>query len=303
MKSSVYIFSLLFFLPNATSGQDKSTYYTVMHPDEFTIDWTGFYEKADEMTAELREECPHHLDLAYGEDPKQKLDLYLPKGSLKDAPVFLFLHGGGMREGDRAHYGYVGRPFVENGIIAVIASYRLMPKHTYPDQPNDTRDAVAWLYKNIASYGGNPRDLYVGGHSAGGHLSGLVCANTDWLAERSIPKDVLRGCVPMSADHGLEAIKKRTTYLPDASQHKEATPILNINNPPPYFVVVAGGDEERLIEPTKEFAQKLREAGSTAVVVFGEGMDHAEIVAALGDSDSKLFKAVLEMIHPAQTGT
>ncbi len=304
MKSSLSIFSLLFvLLPNASNGQDKSTYYTVMHADEFTIDWAGWYEKGDEWTAELREEFPHHLDLAYGKDPKQKLDLYLPKGNLKDAPVFLFLHGGGMREGDRAHYGYIGRPFVENGIIAAIASYRLTPKHTYPDQPNDTRDAVTWLYENIASYNGNPRELYVGGHSAGGHLSGLVCANTDWLAERSVPRDVLRGCVPMSADHGLEAIKKRTTYLPDASRHKEATPILNIKDPPPYFVISAGGDEEHLIEPTKEFAAKLREAGSTVVVVFGEGMDHAEIVAALGESDSKLFKIVLDMIQSAQPGT
>ena len=87
MKSSLYIFSLLFFLPNATSGQDKSTYYTVMHADEFTIDWAGWYQKGDELTAELRAEFPHHLDLAYGEDAKQKLDLYLPKGNLKDAPV------------------------------------------------------------------------------------------------------------------------------------------------------------------------------------------------------------------------
>ena len=304
MKSSLYIFSLLFFLlPNASSAQDKSTYYTVMHADEFTIDWAGWYQKGDELTAELRAEFPHHLDLAYGEDAKQKLDLYLPKGDLKDAPVFLFLHGGGMREGDRAHYGYIGRPFVENGIIAAIASYRLTPKNIYPDQPNDARDAVAWLYKNVASYGGNPRDLYAGGHSAGGHLSGFICANTDWLPKGSVPSDALQGCVPMSSDHGFEAIQKRTTYLPDASDHKDATPILNIKNPPPYFVVTAGGDEERLIEPTKEFAAKLREAGSTAVVVFGEDMDHAEIVFSLGDRDSKLFKAVLEMIRSAQPGT
>ncbi len=133
-------------------------------------------------------------------------------------------------------------------------------------------------------------------------MSGHVCANTDWLPERAIPKDALQGCVPMSVDHGFEAVQRRKVYLPDASQHKEATPILNIKNPPPYFVVAAGGDEDHLIEPTKEFAAKLREAGSTAVVVFGEGMDHAEIVAALGDGDSKLFKAVLEMIQ-SEPGT
>ena len=303
MKSSLSIFVLLFvLLPSASNAQDKSTYYTVMHPDEFTIDWEGWYEKWEQRTAEVRAEFPHHLNLAYGEAPKQNLDLYLPKDGSKDAPVFLFLHGGGMREGDRAQYGYLARPFLENDIVVALASYRLTPEDTYPDQPNDTRDAVAWLYKNVASYGGNPRALYVGGHSAGGHLSGLICANTDWLAERSVPRDALQGCVPMSSDHGFEAIQKRTTYLPDASDHKGATPILNIKNPPPYFVIAAGGDEEHLIEPSKEFAAALREAGSTAVAVFGEDMDHAEIVAVLGDGNSKLFKAVLKMIR-SEPGT
>ena len=60
-------------------AQDKSKYYTVMHPDEFNIDWTGFYETVEAKTAETRKELPHHLDLAYGAHPKQKLDLYLPK--------------------------------------------------------------------------------------------------------------------------------------------------------------------------------------------------------------------------------
>ena len=305
MKSSLLFLSIIFIvvLANPVHGQDKSTYYTVMHPDEFTIDWLGWYEKWEQMTAEVRYEYPHHLDLAYGKDPKQKLDLYMPKVRAKDAPVFLFLHGGGMREGDRAQYGYLARPFLENGIVVALASYRLTPKNTYPDQPNDSRDAAAWLYKNVATYGGNPRALYVGGHSAGGHLSSLVCANTDWLPERSVPRDALQGCVPMSSDPRFEAIQKRTRYLLDASDHKEATPILNIKDPPPYFVVAAGGDEEHLIEATKEFAAALRDAGSTAVVYFGEGMDHAEIVAVLGDGDSELFKAVLAMIRSGKAGT
>ena len=89
MKSSLSIFVLLvILLPGVTHGQDKSTYYTVMHPDEFTIDWNSWYEKWEQLTAEVRDEYPHHLDLAYGEDPKQKLDLYIPKDNPKDAPVF-----------------------------------------------------------------------------------------------------------------------------------------------------------------------------------------------------------------------
>ena len=103
--------TLLTFSAVAVNAQDMSKYYTVMHPEDFTIDWTGFYKRNNEHTARVREQFPHHLDLAYGSDPKQVLDLYLPEGEVSNAPVFLFLHGGGFREGDKAHYGSVAEPF------------------------------------------------------------------------------------------------------------------------------------------------------------------------------------------------
>ena len=73
-----FVFLSLLF-SSASSGQDKSKYYTVQHADEFSIDWISFYEVCDQRTEKARKELPHHLDLAYGDNPKQKLDLYLPK--------------------------------------------------------------------------------------------------------------------------------------------------------------------------------------------------------------------------------
>ena len=68
--------ALLVFAVAPSRAQDKSTYYTVMHPKEFTIDWKGFYTRAEEMTAETRKELPNKLNIAYGSDPKQQLDVY-----------------------------------------------------------------------------------------------------------------------------------------------------------------------------------------------------------------------------------
>src|ERR1700682_2918403 len=121
------------------ASQDKSPSYTVTHPADFKIDWNAFYSKAEAATDETRKALPHHLDLAYGSDPKQNLDLYLPKVKPTAAPVFVSLHGGGFREGDRRQYGYVARPFAEHGIITVIASYRLTPSAHFPDQPDDVK--------------------------------------------------------------------------------------------------------------------------------------------------------------------
>jgi len=184
------------FTAAAARAQDKSTYYTVMHPKEFAIDWAGFYTEAEEMTAQTRKALPHALDQAYGADPKEKLDVYRPAGTVTGAPVFIFLHGGGFREGDRAQYGYVARTFAKHGIVTVVASCRLLPNFHYPDQADDARSVVAWVAKNIQRYGGDPGNVYVGGHSAGAMLTAQIGANTDWLARMSLRAGMSRAARP-----------------------------------------------------------------------------------------------------------
>src|ERR1700722_9731266 len=168
------LLSLAAYIPSA-SAQDASTYYTVQHPDQFKIDWGAFYRQADAKTAAVRGEFPNKLDLPFGDDVKQRLDLYFPKKKPQRAAVFLFFHGGGFREGDRAQYGFVAKPFAERGVITAVASYRLTGDgFKYPDQPHDAQLAVEWLYRHIAEYGGDPDQIYIGGLSAGGVLGGGI---------------------------------------------------------------------------------------------------------------------------------
>jgi acetyl esterase/lipase len=187
----------LFLVP--TLGQDKSTYYTVRNASRFTIDWSGFYERADKLTEVARRDFPNHLDIPYGMHPKQKLDLYLPAGNLNKAPVFLFIHGGGFREGDRTHYGFIAPPLAKRGIITVLPSYRLTSQgFHYPSQPKDIRSAIAWVYQNIERFGGDPKRIIVGGHSAGGILAADVSVNRSWLSELALPLDLISGTVMIS---------------------------------------------------------------------------------------------------------
>ena len=185
-------------------AQDMSKYYTVMHPEDFTIDWTGFYKRNNEYTARVREQFPHFLDLAYGSDPKQVLDLYLPEGEVSNAPVFLFLHGGGFREGDKARYGSVAEPFVIRGVITAVASYRLTGSGShYPDQSDDVKSSIKWLFDNVKEYGGDPEAIFVGGHSAGAILSADVGVDRAWLADMGMPKGILKGIIPVSGPYDV----------------------------------------------------------------------------------------------------
>lgn len=280
-------------------GQDRTKYYTVQHPTEFAINWKGFYEEADRLTAEVRKQLPHTLDQAYGMDPKQQLDVYLPAMKPASAPVFIFLHGGGFREGDRAHYGFVAKPLAANGIVTVVASYRLLPAAHYPDQFNDTQQIVEWVYRNIASHGGDPTRIYIGGHSAGAMLTAQVGVNTAWLTRRSLPDGIIKGCVPMSGTYDLD--KRVGDYVPDVSRRAEANPMTNITKPAAHWIISVGSAENSrppiLPADSEAFGAKLREKGVSADVIVLQELDHSQTALALGDARSPLVQAILAMVR------
>jgi len=282
---------------NSAAGQDSSKYPTVMNPEKFSVDWAAFYRKTDAMTAAIRKELPHHLDLPYGEHPKQKLDLYLPKKRPNSGPIFIFIHGGGFVEGDRAHYGYVARPLAAHGVLTVVCSYRLSPAH-YPDQADDIRAVVAWVFNNIATYGGDPNQIYIGGHSAGAILSSFVAVKNDWLAAMSLPPNLIKGFVPVSGPYDLRPVGSFIDfYLPDPAKGAEASPLLNIEYVAPTAVVAYGSQEEDFAESSQKFVRQYREKGGEATVLVLENMDHDDTALAAGEEQSPLTQAVLGLIR------
>ena len=296
----LFVFTvLLTFFAGITNAQDMFEYYTVMHPEDFTIDWTGFYKLNNERTARVREEFPHYLDLAYGADPKQRLDLYLPEGELSNAPVFLFLHGGGFREGDKAHYGSVAEPFVKMGVITAVASYRLTGSGAhYPDQSDDVKSAIKWLFENVKQHGGNPESIYVGGHSAGAILSADIGVDRAWLTDMGMPKDLLKGIIPVSGPYDVRNRGRPGelyTYAPTAELREKASPILHIKDPVP-AVLVAVGSREKYQESSMAFTDALKAAGVDAQYLLMDGQVHAETALSLANENSELFRQTLEMI-------
>ena len=290
---------LLAFSAVAVKPQDMSEYYTVSQPDEFDIDWGSFYNRMNEHTARVREQFPHYLDLNYGTDAKQRLDVYLPKGKIANAPVFLFVHGGGFREGDKTHYGSVAEPFVKSGVITVATSYRLTGSGAhYPDQPDDVKSAIKWIFDNIEQYGGNPENIHVAGHSAGAVLTADIGVDRAWLGQMGMPKDILNSIMPISGPYDIR-VKRRPgqldAYAPTPELREQASPILKINDPVP-AALVATGSEEEYVEPSLDFANALTTAGVDAHYLLLEGEDHADTALLLADENSELFKRVIAMI-------
>ncbi|MCA1586959.1 MAG: alpha/beta hydrolase [Acidobacteria bacterium] len=282
----------------SAAAQDWRTYVTVQHPERFTINWHAFYEKASELTDAARQALPHSLDLAYGTDPKQRLDLYFPLETPRQAPVFLFIHGGGFRDGDRRQYGYVAVPLAARGVITAVMSYRLLP-HVYPSQVTDVELALAWLVTNIGRHGGDPRRIYVGGHSAGAILSALLGVRTDWQGARGLPSDVIKGIVPVSGPYDLRGLSGFVAdFIPaDGPDRVRASPILRIARTPP-AVVAYGEKEEPYASGSRSFVDALVAHGGRATLTALQGMGHDQTALTLADAASPLTQAVLMLVKP-----
>ncbi|QBE67051.1 alpha/beta hydrolase [Pseudoduganella lutea] len=106
-------------------------------------------------------------DIAYGDDERHRLDVYLPLGTKAPAPVVIFLHGGGFIRGDKADREAVGHFFSRHGVLAVLPNYRLGPRHRWPAGAQDVSSVLAWTRAHVAAHGGNPDHIVLAGESAG----------------------------------------------------------------------------------------------------------------------------------------
>ena len=110
---------------------------------------------------------------ATAEMPEKTLNVFAPRKA-KNAPVLIFIHGGSWHSGRKEIYDFMGNRLAAKGVVSVIIDYPLAPTYQLPAMEKASARAVQWVKENIASYGGDPTNMYVSGHSAGGHLAALV---------------------------------------------------------------------------------------------------------------------------------
>jgi acetyl esterase/lipase len=161
--------------------------------------------RVEERPAPRTFEVEEVRNLAYyqgrdADDTRHRLDLFLPKGR-PNYPVLVLVHGGAWMLGDKSCvglYSAVGRFFARHGVGAVLPNYRLSPGVRHPEHVRDVARAVAWTKRHIARYGGDPGRLFLGGHSAGGHLVALLATDDRYLKAEGLGTEDVRGVVAVS---------------------------------------------------------------------------------------------------------
>ncbi len=222
---------------------------------------------------------------------KHRLDLYLPRGKT-NFPVMVFYHGGAWRMGDRSTYALVGYRMAKAGIGVAIPSYRLMPGSPHPAQIEDAAAAFAWVYKNIAQYGGDVSRLYLAGHSAGGHLAALLALDGRYLDKVGVPASAIRGVATMSGVYDVGTMKEFQNADDDPS------PIHHVRaDAPPFLITYCQWDYFGLPKQARDFAAALQKKFVAARLVYVPGQSHvSEIMNTIKDDDITA-RALIEFVR------
>lgn len=223
--------------------------------------------------------------IAYGDDPRQKLDIYRPVTALPDAPVVVFFYGGSWNSGSKDDYGFVGEALASRGIVVVIADYRLYPQVRYPAFLQDGAQAVAWAHQHSAEYGGDPRKLYVMGHSSGGYNAAMLALDPQWLAGVGLSPSIFKGWIGLAGPYDFLPIENRDVrpvfFYPDSPP--DSQPINHVSHDAPPSLLIASVDDN-LVNPKRNtggLANKLRAAGVPVEEFYFAKTSHATLVASM----------------------
>ena len=240
-------------------------------------------------------------DVCYCETHKLFLDLYLPE--CQNFPVFVYFHGGGLERGDKAKQQVLYRFLTDHGVAVVAPNYRMYPDARYPDFLVDSAKSVAWTFENIHTYG-NATEIYVGGSSAGGYLSQMLCFDESWLSAHGRKPSDIAGFLH---DAGQPTCHYKVLRERGLDTRRviidESAPLYHIDDSrsyPPMHIIVSDNDMENRYEQTMLLMSTLKHFGHTQNVKLTvmQGKHCAYVRAVDAHGDSVLGKLVLELIHP-----
>ena len=225
-------------------------------------------------------------DIPYGGDPRQKLDVYAPAPGRSQTGVLVFTYGGSWSSGAKADYGFVGRAFASRGFLTFVFDYRLVPGVRYPLFVEDNAKAVAWVYRNARTYGGDRARLFVLGHSAGAYNAMMTAIDPRFLGAEGLSPAILKGAAGLSGPYDflpLDVMASQEAFagVGDLERTQPVNRVRRAKAIPPVFL--ATGDADQTVRPrnTRALAAALRKNGKSVQEKYYAGVDHVGTLLAI----------------------
>jgi arylformamidase len=240
------------------------------------------------------------LRCSYGLSEIERLDIFRTDAAAP-APVFVFIHGGAWRAGSAAQYAAPAEMFIGAGAHYVAPDFAWVQDcgGSLTPMADQVRRAIAWVYRNAASFGGDPERIHVGGHSSGSHLA-AVALTTDWQREFDLPADIIKGGMCSSGMYDLApvALSHRSSYVKFTGEMVEAlSPERHIRHLQAPLIVAYGTCETPEFQrQARDFAAAVRAAGKPVELLVGEHYSHLELPETLCNPYGLLGAAVLRQM-------
>jgi len=236
-------------------------------------------------------EC--YLDVVYGPDQDEKLDVFI--ASQPDAPCLIFIHGGYWRGSDKSEFSFIAKAFAKAGVTVFLLNYGLAPRVTLETIVSQVHRGIQWVYDNAHQYGGNPEQLYLTGHSAGGHLTAMMMTQS-WKNRQD---SIIKGAITFSGLFDLEPLVQasflNTILQLDITRARQLSPInLSPLKDIPFWTCVGGDESEEFHRQNQLIAKTW--PGHFQGDISMPKCNHFDLMDALAQPDSKIYQAVLGML-------
>ena len=231
--------------------------------------------------------------LVYGADVRQRLDVYQPSEGHKSnaddparaAPLVVFFYGGSWSSGERSDYRFVGEALASQGIVTVVADYRLSPAFRYPAFVQDSASAVRWAFEHAADYGADPARVFVMGHSAGGYNAAMVALDPRWLQAESLNPSQLAGWIGLAGPYDFLPIGDRLTQIAFnwPSTPEDSQPMAHVSRLSPPALLLAPTQDNLVSSErsTLALAARLKSNGVRVESALFDGVSHVTLLASM----------------------
>jgi arylformamidase len=239
------------------------------------------------------------LRLAYGPSEIEKLDVY--KARKSDAPIFVFIHGGSWLGGTAKDHAYPAEMFVNAGANFIVIDF-IQIKEADGDlrvMAEQVRRAIAWVYKNAASFGADANRLYIGGRSSGAHLTGVALV-TDWAKDFGVSADIVKGGVCSSGMYDMKPVRisKRSSFVKFTDEMEEAMSSqrhLNLLTAP-VMVAIGTNETPEFQRQGRDFAAAAKAAGKDVTLTVAPDYNHYEMGESFGNPYGPSGRASLALM-------
>lgn len=220
--------------------------------------------------------------VAFAPDRGLSVDIYRPAGTTRNTPVVVFFYGGAWTRGARAQYRFVGRQLARQGLLTLVADYRTYPRATFPGFMDDGARAVDWALRHAHEYDGDPRRLFLAGHSAGAQIAALLGTDARYLAAHGRSPAALAGVIGLSGPYDFNVGDKYRPIFGPEPQWPQAQAVNFVDGDEPPFLLVHGKDDRTVgVRQSEALARRLRAQNRQVTLLLLPGAGHVDTLRAL----------------------